>query len=171
MSMDHSNERETVALVQRTLDPRVRLSVDEPAELGSVLADAGEMSQVLLNLCLNARGAMPEGGVLRVGTCARTISEEHARNHIDARSGDVVCLSVEDTGPGIAPEARGRIFEPFFTTKEPGSGTGCARARDQRPLRRLPARSRGGTGRGMSAQTVDLGRARTRRARRARAEL
>jgi PAS domain S-box-containing protein len=120
--------RETVALLRRTLDPRIRVVVDEPAELGLVLADPGEMSQVLLNLCLNARDAMPEGGTLVVRTGSHTISEAHVRDHLDARMGEAIRLTVEDSGRGIAPETRGRIFEPFFTTKEPGTGTGLGLA-------------------------------------------
>jgi PAS domain S-box-containing protein len=120
--------RETVGLLQRTLDPRIQIVVEQPDALGEVLADPGEMSQVLLNLCLNARDAMKEGGTLTVSTRAINVSEARACEHLDSRSGDMVCLSVVDTGSGIAPEVRGRIFEPFFTTKEPGTGTGLGLA-------------------------------------------
>jgi two-component system cell cycle sensor histidine kinase/response regulator CckA len=120
--------RETAALLRRTLDPRVRLVVEEGSEPCTVLADAGEMSQVLLNLCLNGRDAMPEGGRLLIRTRTREVSDEHARMVIDARPGEAVCVTVEDTGHGIASEIRGRVFEPFFTTKEPGAGTGLGLA-------------------------------------------
>jgi CheY-like chemotaxis protein len=93
-----------------------------------VLADVGEMSQVLLNLCLNSRDAMPEGGRLLVRTRTRMVSEEHARMVIDARPGEAVCLTVEDTGHGIPEAIRSRVFEPFFSTKQPGAGTGLGLA-------------------------------------------
>ena len=116
--------RETAALLRRTLDPRVHLVLDESDQPCLVLADAGELSQVLLNLCLNSRDAMPEGGklVLRVRPCV--ISQAHVRQVVDAAPGEHVCLSVEDTGHGMTPEVRARAFEPFFTTKQPGAGTG-----------------------------------------------
>jgi PAS domain S-box-containing protein len=120
--------RETAALLRSTLDPRITIVVEEPAELGVVLADAGEMSQVLMNLCLNARDAMPEGGKLTISVCERTLTEEDASELLDARDGEVICVSVEDEGVGIASDVRDRIFEPFFTTKEPGSGTGLGLA-------------------------------------------
>jgi CheY-like chemotaxis protein len=83
---------------------------------------------VILNLVVNARDAMPEGGQLRVATAHSQINEEHARVNPGARAGDFVCLSVSDTGTGIAPEHLTRIFEPFFTTKEIGKGTGLGLA-------------------------------------------
>jgi two-component system cell cycle sensor histidine kinase/response regulator CckA len=120
--------RETASLLRRTFDPRVKVVVEESNEPCTVLADVGEMSQVLLNLCLNSRDAMPEGGRLLVRTRTRLVSEEHARLVIDARPGEAVCLTVEDTGHGIPEPIRSRVFEPFFTTKQPGAGTGLGLA-------------------------------------------
>jgi PAS domain S-box-containing protein len=119
-----STARETAALLRRTLDPRVHLVLDESEAPCVVLADAGEMSQVLLNLCLNSRDAMPEGGRLVIRTRTRLVSEAHAREVLDAVPGDAVCVTVEDNGHGMSAEVRGRAFEPFFTTKQPGAGTG-----------------------------------------------
>jgi len=121
--------QETATILRHTLDPRVSLVIDEPPEPLTVFADAGEMMQVLLNLCLNARDAMPEGGTLALRTRLCSVTDEHARLVVDARAGEAVRLSVEDSGLGIAPEVRGRIFEPFFTTKTAGAGTGLGLAR------------------------------------------
>jgi signal transduction histidine kinase len=100
-----------------------------PAEgLPLVEADAGMMEQVLANLVVNAREAMPQGGRLRVTTTRAQIDEAFTRDHPEARVGSFVCLEVTDTGSGIAPEHLSRIFEPFFTTKPEGPGTGLGLA-------------------------------------------
>jgi CheY-like chemotaxis protein len=120
--------REVVTILQRTIDPRVRLEVRGPADLWLVQADAGQMTQVLLNLCINACDAMPEGGTLTLETANVTVDEAQARNRVGARPGPFVRLSVTDTGHGIAPEHMPRIFDPFFTTKPAGKGTGLGLA-------------------------------------------
>jgi signal transduction histidine kinase len=90
-----------------------------------VLGDAGQIEQVVLNLIVNARDAMPSGGRITVATRRRELSaEEAARQGPDWRAGRFACLSVRDTGTGIPPEVMPRLFEPFFTTKEAGKGTG-----------------------------------------------
>ncbi len=119
--------RETTELLRPTLDPRIRLVVEEPGTLGCVLADPSEMSHVLMNLCLNSRDAMPNGGTLVVRTSMWRASDAEPRP-VDAHDDVAVCMSVEDTGSGIAPELQGRIFEPFFSTKQPGTGTGLGLA-------------------------------------------
>jgi signal transduction histidine kinase len=120
--------REVVTILQRTIDPRVRLEVRNAPELWLVQADAGQMTQVLLNLCINACDAMPEGGTLTLETANVTVDEAQARNRVGARPGPFVRLSVTDTGHGIAPEHLPRIFDPFFTTKPAGKGTGLGLA-------------------------------------------
>ncbi|MCS6851416.1 MAG: PAS domain S-box protein [Gemmataceae bacterium] len=119
---------ETVAILSRTFDPRIIVETEVAPDIWPVQADAGQMSQVLLNLCLNARDAMPEGGRLRLEVRNVTIDEKYVQQHLDARPGDFVRLRVSDTGHGIPPEIRSRIFDPFFTTKEPGKGTGLGLA-------------------------------------------
>jgi PAS domain S-box-containing protein len=120
--------QDTVKILRRTIDPRITVDVHSGPELWKVWADPGQMSQVLMNLCLNARDAMPNGGRLLVETEQVVLGDGSARRHLDARAGEFVCLRVSDTGHGIPPEIRSRIFDPFFTTKEPGKGTGLGLA-------------------------------------------
>jgi two-component system cell cycle sensor histidine kinase/response regulator CckA len=91
-------------------------------------ADASMLDQVLVNLAVNSRDAMPEGGQLLIQTSEKYVDENFARLHPDAAPGHYVCLSVRDNGTGIPPEIIPHIFEPFFTTKEPGKGTGLGLA-------------------------------------------
>lgn len=93
-----------------------------------VEADAGMMEQILLNLAVNARDAMPKGGQLSIRITLMEVDAKYIARQPDARSGDFVCISVSDTGTGIVPENLPRIFEPFFTTKEVGKGTGLGLA-------------------------------------------
>ncbi len=86
------------------------------------------MNQVLMNLCINACDAMPDGGRLRIETGAYAVDEEHTQAVVEARTGAFIRLRVADTGSGIAPENLPRIFDPFFTTKQPGKGTGLGLA-------------------------------------------
>ncbi len=117
---------EVVSFIARTFDPRIRVEAAIPAE-HRVLADATLISQVLLNLCLNARDAMPQGGRIDIHSDVVSISETAAGNP-DSRPGEFVRLAVEDTGLGMAPEMLARVFEPFFTTKPVGQGTGLGLA-------------------------------------------
>jgi two-component system cell cycle sensor histidine kinase/response regulator CckA len=115
-------------MLQRLLPASVALQICQHPELPSVTADAGMMEQVVVNLVVNARDAMPNGGKLIVSTGVLTIGVADPLPTSDAYAGDFVRLSVQDTGSGIAPENLPRIFEPFFTTKEPGKGTGLGLA-------------------------------------------
>jgi PAS domain S-box-containing protein len=119
---------ELVNLLRRTIDPLITVEVRCAADLWPVQADPGQMNQVLMNLCLNARDAMPEGGRLLLEATNVVLDEAYTRLHLDARPGDFVRLHVCDTGQGIPPEVLPRIFDPFFTTKEPSKGTGLGLA-------------------------------------------
>ncbi len=115
-------------MLNRVISENIDLQCHYAAALPYVQADIGMMEQVILNLVVNARDAMPRGGQLRVATEQIKLDEAHARTHPEARAGEFICLLVSDTGTGIAPEVLPRIFEPFFTTKEVGKGTGLGLA-------------------------------------------
>jgi PAS domain S-box-containing protein len=119
---------ETVRLLRRTVDPRITVRTETEPALWPVAADPGQMHQLLMNLCLNARDAMPEGGSLSLETANVTLDSEHARARFEGRPGEFVRLRVQDTGQGMPAEVRQHIFEPFFTTKEFGKGTGLGLA-------------------------------------------
>jgi signal transduction histidine kinase len=120
---------EVAGLLRHTLDPAaVTLEVSRAAGLWPVQADPGQMNRVLMNLCLNARDAMPRGGTLTLETANVVVGEEYARGRLEARPGAFVRVRVADTGHGIPAELLPRIFEPFFTTKEEGQGTGLGLA-------------------------------------------
>ncbi len=95
-----------------------------PLELWLVSADATQLHQVLMNLCINARDAMPNGGTLTLKAKNTVLDANYARMHLDAEAGPHLAITIADTGTGIAPEVFDRMFEPFFTTKEIGKGTG-----------------------------------------------
>ncbi len=119
---------EIAAILSRTIDPRITLEVRSDSDLWVVEADSGQINQVLLNLCLNARDAMLEGGHLLLEAENVVMDEDQARQNVQARPGKFVCLRVRDSGHGIAPDVLPHIFEPFFTTKELGKGTGLGLA-------------------------------------------
>jgi PAS domain S-box-containing protein len=116
---------EVIGLLRRTLDPRIRLTVRVAPGCESVQADPTLLTQALMNLCLNARDAMPDGGTITMSAESVTVTEADAGRYPgDARAGEFVRLTVSDTGVGMTEEVKARIFEPFFTTKEVGKGTG-----------------------------------------------
>jgi PAS domain S-box-containing protein len=111
-------------IIRDTFPKDIRLEVSLPRQVWPVMGDPTQIHQILLNLCVNARDAMPGGGVLGIAMENCTIDEHYAAMNLEARPGRYVCIKVSDTGMGIAPELRDKIFEPFFTTKEPNKGTG-----------------------------------------------
>ncbi len=112
------------ALLGRLLPESVEFDLHAPLGLGPVEADASQLEQVLMNLTVNARDAMPNGGKLTIDLEETEIDEEYAQVHAWSRPGRYVLLRVTDSGSGIAPELVEQIFDPFFTTKPEGSGTG-----------------------------------------------
>ncbi|WP_261925929.1 PAS domain-containing protein [Methylorubrum sp. GM97] len=110
-------------LIQRTIGPAVAFEFIGVSGAWPTLVDPHQLENALLNLCINARDAMPEGGGITIETANKWLDEHAARRH-DMPEGQHLCLSVTDTGSGMAPEVVSRVFEPFFTTKPIGQGTG-----------------------------------------------
>ena len=115
-------------MLQRIIGEDVRLQLDLHPQPLPTRADAGMLDQVAMNLAVNARDAMPDGGTLWLSTSEKIVDETGKPEHPDAAPGRYVCLSVSDTGCGIPPQVLPRIFEPFFTTKDAGKGTGLGLA-------------------------------------------
>jgi PAS domain S-box-containing protein len=114
-------------MLRRTVDQHIRIDVRMSDSALMVIADPGQLESALLNIAINARDAMPEGGVLRFEGAPRARMDGESPNDLhlaDASTGDFVCISVSDTGSGMSEEVRERAFEPFFTTKDLGRGTG-----------------------------------------------
>ncbi|MEP0870009.1 response regulator [Trichocoleus desertorum AS-A10] len=112
-------------MVKQTFPRSITIATELlPPDLWVILGDATQLHQVLMNLCVNARDAMPEGGTLSLAAENLWIDENYARMYLDAKVGPYVVLTVADTGMGISPSNLDKIFEPFFTTKEIGKGTG-----------------------------------------------
>ncbi|MBB3938387.1 hypothetical protein GGR39_000016 [Novosphingobium fluoreni] len=111
-------------LLFRTLGEQIELGTDLAPELWAASSDENQLESALLNLCINARDAMPNGGKLIIETTNTRLDERYTRDHPDVTPGDYVVLSVTDTGSGMAPNMMDKVFEPFFTTKPVGQGTG-----------------------------------------------
>jgi two-component system cell cycle sensor histidine kinase/response regulator CckA len=115
-------------MLERLIGEHIRLELVLAPVAATVDADPGMLEQVLMNLAVNARDAMSDGGQLTISSELTTLTAERTQRHPEARPGEFVCLSVGDTGCGISPENLQHIFEPFFTTKEAGQGTGLGLA-------------------------------------------
>lgn len=119
---------EVIALLSRTIDRRITIRRVLDADVAVIQGDPSQIHQVLLNLGINARDAMPQGGMLTFSTHLVAGASETVRAHTDAPAERYLAISVSDTGLGIPEDVRGRIFEPFFTTKPEGEGTGMGLA-------------------------------------------
>lgn len=113
-----------IRILRRAIASSIHINVETPSEPMLVRGDPSQLEQLLMNLCLNARDAMPDGGVLTIRTERGACTPRSASAARDTPPSSRARLTVSDTGAGIAPEIRDRIFEPFFTTKPPGAGTG-----------------------------------------------
>jgi CheY-like chemotaxis protein len=111
-------------MLGRLLREDIQVNADLDEDLWTVEADTGNINQIITNLSVNARDAMPVGGTLHIATHNVMVDEVYCRQFREARAGRFVCLTVSDTGIGMDEQVRSRLFEPFFTTKGPGKGTG-----------------------------------------------
>jgi signal transduction histidine kinase len=115
-------------MLRRLIDENIELTIVLGKEIGRIKTDSGQVGQVLMNLVVNARDAMPNGGKLLIETHNSTLDENYASAHKDVISGDYVMLAISDTGTGMTDEVKAHLFEAFFTTKPKGKGTGLGLA-------------------------------------------
>ncbi len=111
-------------MLRRLIGEHIEIVMVPGPDLGTVMADPGQVEQVIMNLVVNARDAMPDGGMVKIETANRGVSESRVHAQGQAPPGRYVIVSVQDAGSGIDASTLTRIFDPFFTTKEPGKGTG-----------------------------------------------
>lgn len=116
--------RDIQELLRRTLGPLIQLDISPRDGVWTVLSDANQLESALLNLAINARDAMTEGGTLTIATANRRLGQDDLTGQEEVGPGDYVEISITDTGKGMTPDLLARVFEPFFTTKPPGQGTG-----------------------------------------------
>ncbi|MEI7833744.1 MAG: ATP-binding protein, partial [bacterium] len=115
-------------MLGRLLGEHIKIKFELADDLGAIRVDPGQFEQVLMNLAVNARDAMPDGGILTIGTANAELDEEYSSTHIGTKPGSYVMLTVADSGCGMSAELLDHIFEPFFTTKGVGKGTGLGLA-------------------------------------------
>ena len=120
--------RPLAEMLRRLIGEHIEVITHLDGDVGQVLVDPGSIEQVVMNLVVNARDAMPMGGTLTIRTASASLDAKFARTHRLGRPGPVVSIAVADSGHGLSPEEQARIFEPFFTTKSPGQGTGLGLA-------------------------------------------
>jgi PAS domain S-box-containing protein len=120
--------REASKLLSRVVREDIILSYQRSVSVGLIKADAGQIEQVLMNLVVNARDAMPDGGEITIATGSITLNDKYCLGHEPVIEGDYVMLVVRDTGCGMDETTKAHVFEPFFTTKQPGKGTGLGLA-------------------------------------------
>ncbi|MBF2016026.1 MAG: response regulator [Rivularia sp. T60_A2020_040] len=111
-------------VIRETFPKTIQVCDEIPQNLWMISGDSTQLHQVMMNLCVNARDAMPNGGKLTISASNFIVDKNYAQMHLDAKLGSYIMISVADTGVGISPEILDRVFEPFFTTKELGKGTG-----------------------------------------------
>ncbi len=116
--------REIVLILQRTIDRRIAIDVDPDPQLSVIEGDEAQIQQALMNICINARDALPKGGTIKIVSRNQRLTPDQASRQRGMKEGNYICLNISDTGTGMSPEVRSRIFEPFFTTKAKGQGTG-----------------------------------------------
>jgi two-component system, cell cycle sensor histidine kinase and response regulator CckA len=116
--------RDAEKMLRRVIGEDVRLITVLGSDLLRTQGDFGQIEQVIMNMAVNARDAMPGGGTLTIETANADLAEDFVLDHFVAKAGSYVLLSIRDTGTGMSEETKARIFEPFFTTKDPGRGTG-----------------------------------------------
>jgi len=111
-------------MLRRTLGEDLRVGYVRAADLWTAIADGPQLESAVLNLCLNARDAMPEGGCLTIETANASLDDDYASQHQGVEPGEYVMIAVSDTGTGMTPEVMAQVFEPFYTTKSKSAGTG-----------------------------------------------